>query len=160
MQILFKFQVNQMKNDDFRNLTLRWPLLFDLKTNRLLSWDYLYNLLKFHDDRFRIVTCRRLTDKQTDRGENITSFTFDGGGEHNLCPFSVAKVKNTFELLPFVNCKFIPPGLYERESSMIIKPWYHGNGSVAPFTTKPRPCYSHLHTISTWDLFHNEEASS
>ena len=65
MQILFKFQVNWMKNDDFTNLTSRWP--FDFKIKRLLSCDNLYNLVKFHDDRFRIATCMRKIDRQTDR---------------------------------------------------------------------------------------------
>ena len=62
MQMLFKFEVDRMKNDDFRNLTSRWSLTFDLKINGLLSWDYLYSLVKFHDDWFRIVTSRRLTN--------------------------------------------------------------------------------------------------
>ena len=54
MQILFKFQVNRMKNDDLKKFDLK--MTFDLKINRLLSWDYHYNLVKFHDDRFKIVT--------------------------------------------------------------------------------------------------------
>ena len=49
MQILFKFHVNWMKIDDFRNFTklltfgLSWP--FDLKTNRLFAYDQLYSTI-------------------------------------------------------------------------------------------------------------------
>ena len=47
---LFKFQVNQMKTESFRNSTklltfgLCWP--FHLKTNRQLTFDQLYHFLK------------------------------------------------------------------------------------------------------------------
>ena len=40
-------------------LEIDLKMIFDLKIIRLLSSDYLYNLVKFHDDQFRIVTCMR-----------------------------------------------------------------------------------------------------
>ena len=85
-------------------------MTFDLKINRHHSWDDLYNSVKFHDDRFGIVTCRRQTDRQnnkidwpiheyltntrvlekssilqitkTESSENITCFTFGGTGNN------------------------------------------------------------------------------
>ena len=65
MQTLFKFLVNLMKIEDFRNVTklvtigLCWP--FDLKNNRLLAYNELDQVVKFREDRFKIVTCRRMT---------------------------------------------------------------------------------------------------
>ena len=59
-EILFKFEVNQMKIEDFRNLKKLltfWP--FDLKNERLLPYAKLYHVVKFCEDRFEIVTCRR-----------------------------------------------------------------------------------------------------
>ena len=62
-----------MKIEDFGNLTSvvdLWPMLtfwpFDLKNNGLLPDDKLYHVVKFREDRFKIVTCRRQTDKQTE----------------------------------------------------------------------------------------------
>ena len=53
MQILFKFQVNRMKIEDFRNTTWDvdlWPMLtfwpFDLKKNKLRPFDILYHVVK------------------------------------------------------------------------------------------------------------------
>ena len=40
-----------------------WPL--DLKNNRLFPYDKLYHVVKFREDRFKIVTCRQWRDKQT-----------------------------------------------------------------------------------------------
>ena len=39
------------------------------------------HVVKFREDWFKIVTCRRQTNRQTERGENVTSFTFGGGGK-------------------------------------------------------------------------------
>ena len=106
MQLLFKFQDNRMKIEDFRNLTQvvdLWPMLifwcmmtlknnwlvefsdlkyksssnfksirwklrilepsprlltFGLKYNRLLPYDKVFHVVKFCEDRFKIVTCR------------------------------------------------------------------------------------------------------
>ena len=111
VQILFKFQVNGMKIDNFRNpacvdlknnslvefsdlkykssskfkpmgwklriletspklLTfgLCWP--FDLKNNWLLPDDKLHHVVKFLEDRFKIVTCRLFTIRR--RAEHDT----------------------------------------------------------------------------------------
>ena len=38
-----------------------WP--FDPKNNRLLYYDKLYHVVKFHEDRLKIVICRRQTEK-------------------------------------------------------------------------------------------------
>ena len=98
-----------MNIEDCRNPTLvvdLWPMStfwpFDLKNNRLLPCDKLYHMLKSPEDRFKIVTCMWqkqqtnnnkidwpiystwkifdfASNKQTERGESITSFTFGGG---------------------------------------------------------------------------------
>ena len=62
MQILFKFLFYGMKIEGLRNLTDL--LTFGLKNNRLLAYDELYHVMKFHEDRFKIVACRRQTDRQ------------------------------------------------------------------------------------------------
>ena len=64
MQILFKFLVNQVKIEDFRNSTklltfgLRGPFELKKKNNRLLGYDEQYHVVKFGEDQFKIVTCR------------------------------------------------------------------------------------------------------
>ena len=59
MQILFKFNVNWMKIEDFRNLT---KLLTFGYVDLLTSVGFLlmmnYHLVKFREDQFKIVTCR------------------------------------------------------------------------------------------------------
>ena len=68
-----------MKIEDFRNTTLVvdllanvdfWPL--DHKNNSLLGYEKLYHV-SFNIFDFAI-------NKHTERGENITSFTFSSGG--------------------------------------------------------------------------------
>ena len=55
-----------MKIEDFRNTTLVVDLLTS-KNNGLLSYDKLYHVVKFREYRFKIVTCRRQTDRQAGR---------------------------------------------------------------------------------------------
>ena len=53
-----------MKIEDFRNTTfvvdlgpmLTFWSMFDLKNKRLLPYDKLYHVVKFREDRFKIVT--------------------------------------------------------------------------------------------------------
>ena len=78
--MLFKFQVNPIKIEDLKNLkkllTLgRWRA-FDLlmsTINRILSDHQLHHLVKFLEDRFKIVTCRWLkVSRQTNRTDQHT----------------------------------------------------------------------------------------
>ena len=67
-----------MKIEEFRNLSqvvdllTFWP--FDLKNNSLLSYDKLYHVVKFCEDRLKIVTCRWQKDRQT-QTDRITKST-------------------------------------------------------------------------------------
>ena len=109
MQILFKFQVNQMKNDDFRNLTSRWPLTsksigFSVETTSTTWWSFVkiglklwpvgnwqtYKRIEYQNWLTNIVLkiLHFASNKQTERGENITSFNF------------VVEVKNKIWFLP------------------------------------------------------------
>jgi len=67
LQILFKFEINRVKIEDFRNLRSCWPFgmwcPFAILTSKIrwsLSIHQLQQLVKFREDRFKIVTSRRL----------------------------------------------------------------------------------------------------
>ena len=85
MQILFKFQVNRMKIDDFM-----WPWRFDLNNKRLIAFDQLHCWLSFVNIGSRIETCRRLSDKHTRKRIYLRSFDF--ASSSLLAPILLSRV--------------------------------------------------------------------
>uniref|UniRef100_UPI00358F817B glutamate receptor ionotropic, kainate 2-like n=1 Tax=Myxine glutinosa TaxID=7769 RepID=UPI00358F817B len=90
------------------------PFTFHLKMKRLLSCYYLYNLVKFHEDRFRN------SELQTDRGENITSI-------HLLWGWSLEW--HSVERIPPSGCSVYI--LYPTDRpDLVMQPWNNSSNDV------------------------------